>query len=121
MHKLQTLEFKIAKFLRTGVIIAGLFMLTGWLTSFQWSGNPFENFKTYSQLSLFYRLEIALMDENWGMLLSFGGLIVLISLPVIRVLLTMVLFVKQKEYILSVVAALVLIGLFVSFTFGMEH
>jgi uncharacterized membrane protein len=55
------------------------------------------------------------------MLLSYAGLIALISLPVLRVLLTMILFLKQKEYILAVVAALVLIGLFVSFTFGMEH
>jgi uncharacterized membrane protein len=121
MNKLQTLELKIAKFLRAGVIFAGLIMLIGWLTSFQWSGNPLEKFKSYSQLPIFVHLQIALMDENWGLLLSYAGLLFLISLPVLRVLLTMILFIKQKEYILSVVAAIVLLGLFVSFTFGMGH
>lgn len=121
MDKLQDLELKISKFLRIGVIVAGVMMLAGWLTSFQWFGNPLTKFHTYSQLSVFLHLELALMDENWGMLLSYAGLIALISLPVLRVLLTMVLFFKQKEYILAVVAAFVLIGLFVSFTFGMEH
>jgi uncharacterized membrane protein len=120
MDKLMTLEFKIAKFLRIGVLVAGLLMLIGWLTSFQWAGNPLEKFHSYSQLPVFLHLELALMDENWGLLISYVGLLALISLPVLRVLLTMILFIKQKEFILAGVAALVVIGLLVSFTFGIE-
>ena len=120
MDKIETLELKIAKFLRLGVLVAGLLMLSGWLLSFEWAGNPLERFQTYSQLSLLLHLELALMDQNWGLLLSYVGLISLISLPVIRVFLTMILFLKQKEFILGAVAALVLLGLVLSFTFGIE-
>ena len=120
MDKLLSLELKIAKFLRAGVLVAGFLMLAGWLASFQWTGNPLAHFKTYSQLSMFLNFELAIMDGNWGLCLSYVGLIALISLPVLRVLLTMVLFIKQKEFILAGVAALVLLGLFVSFTFGIE-
>jgi uncharacterized membrane protein len=120
MDKLLSLELKIAKFLRTGVLVAGVIMLIGWVTGFQWSGNPLEHFKTYSKLPVFVQVELGLMNENWGLCLSYVGLLVLISLPVLRVLLTMILFIKQKEFILAAVAGLVVIGLLVSFTFGIE-
>ena len=120
MDKIETLELKISKFLRVGVLVAGVLMFIGWLVSFQWPGNPLANFETYSQLSLIFHLELAFMDGNWGLLLSYAGLVALISLPVLRVFLTMILFIKQKEFILGAVAALVLLGLFLSFTFGIE-
>jgi uncharacterized membrane protein len=120
MDKLESLELKISKFLRIGVLIAGAFLLVGWLGSFQWNSNPFTNLSEYNQLSLMLKIQLYIMNGEWGMCISYLGLIFLISLPVIRVFLTMFLFIKQKEFRLAIIAGIVLLGLFLSFTFGIE-
>jgi uncharacterized membrane protein len=117
---LQTLELKIAKFLRYGVIVAGLLMLAGWLTQLQLHGNPLQEFKDYKTISLTVTVTQMWARHEWGILTAYLGLLVLISLPMIRVLLTAILFTKQKEFILSAIAAFVLIALCVSFSLGFE-
>lgn len=120
MDQLENLELKISKFLRLGVLASGLFLAIGWLGNFSFENSQPARFANYSPTSLVRSLELAVMDGNWALLLSYGGLIILISLPMIRVLLTAVLFVKQKEHILAVIAGVVLLALIISFSFGIE-
>lgn len=120
MDQLESLELKISKFLRLGVLCSGFFLLLGWLGNFSFENSNPARFATYSPVDMFTSIEVALMGGNWALLLSYLGLIILISLPMIRVLLTAVLFLKQKENILAAIAGFVLVALIVSFTFGIE-
>lgn len=120
MNELESLELKISKFLRLGVIVAGLLMMIGFIVQFKWNANPFYVFDTYDHIPLINQLKFHYRHQHWGHLSSYLGLIILISLPIIRVMLTGVLFIKQKEYPLAGIAFLVLLGLIISFTFGIE-
>lgn len=120
MSTIENLELKIAKFLRVGVAVAGVLMFIGWAMQIKWSGDPFFNFKHYDQIPLKDMIEFAIYRKQWGILVSYTGLVTLISLPVIRVVLTAYLFLRQKEKILAGIAAIVLVGLIVSMTLGIE-
>ena len=120
MNQIESLEYKIATFLRAGVIVAGTLMLTGWLIQFKLHGNPFFNFETYDHIPLADLLKIHLHHKSWGVLISYVGMVTLISLPIIRVVLTAILFIRQKEYVLAMIAFAVLAGLILSMTLGIE-
>lgn len=121
MNNIEVLELKIAKFLRVGVIVSGILMLIGFTLQFKWSGNSLFNFTVYDEIPLKDLLEINFHRGRWAPLISYSGLIVLISLPLIRVLLTTYLFIRQKEYPLAIIAGLVFIGLMLSMSLGIEH
>lgn len=119
-NEIESLELKIAKFLRGGVFLAGIVMLIGWVWKFKWSGNPFFNFETYDRIPLPDLIKQHIFLKDWALLVSYGGLLILISLPLIRVLLTGILFIKQKEYVLAGIAFTVLCGLTASMLLGIE-
>lgn len=116
----EELEIKIALFLRYGVFIAGFVMFAGWAMNFKFSGDPYFGFSTYDQIPLRDLVEYYIRRKNWGALVSYSGLAMLISLPLIRVLLTMILFLKQKEHTLAGVAFIVFAGLMLSLFLGIE-
>ncbi len=118
-ENIEDLEYRIAKFLRYGVILAGIVILSGWLTLFKFS-NTFYTFKFYDKLPLIDIIPFHIYRGNWGILLAYLGLIILISLPLIRVVLTAVLFIKQKEYTLATIAIIVSISLIFSMLLGIE-
>jgi uncharacterized membrane protein len=118
MNELERMELKISKFLRLGVMISGFIIAIGWAMSFQANYDPFENLKIYHQISLIDSFQIQFMLENWGRLIVYFGLMILISLPVLRVFLSVVLFVKQKEKKMAFIGAIVLLGLILSFSLG---
>lgn len=120
MKDIETLELRISKFLRAGVFLSAFFLLIGFIIQFRWSKNVFYVFDTYDQIPFQNQLRFHLYHRHWGPLFSYVGLITLISLPVIRVFLTGVIFLKQKENILAYIAFVVLLGLLISFTFGIE-
>jgi uncharacterized membrane protein len=117
---IEELEFRIAKFLRSGVIVAAVIIAVGWILTFKAEPEPFSSLKTYQQIDVFTQMELAFMDQNLGRLISYLGLIVLISLPVIRVIFSTFLFIKQKEFIMATIGSIVLLGLCLSFSFGIE-
>lgn len=112
------MELKISKFLRVGVLVSAALMLIGWLPRLKMQGNPFLSFTTYDPIPLQDLLEIHLKNNQWWALISYLGLFVLISLPIIRVTLTGILFYRRKEFLLSGIAFVVLIGLMISFSLG---
>ena len=120
VEQLESLELKISKFLRFGVIVAGTFLVVGWVMSFTMSPNVFYVFQDYDRIPFVELFRHYLRRKEWGPIVSYAGLIILISLPILRVLLTMVMFIKLKERPLALIAGLVLLGLLVSFSFGIE-
>ena len=120
MKDLETMELKISKFLRIGVIVAGAIIAIGWVMSFKPDSDPFANLQTYSSFNLVDSLQMHAILQNWGKIISYFGLTILISLPVTRVFLSVILFIKQKEKAMALIGAIVLIGLILSFSLGVE-
>lgn len=120
MDGLESLELKISKFLRSGVMLSAFFMLVGWIFYLLENGTSFDLLKIYHEKSLFKTLELAISTNSWGQLATYLGLSILISLPITRVFLTGFLFLKQKEFILASMAFFVFIVLIISFTLGIE-
>ncbi len=118
--ELENLELKISKFLRYGVLVAGAFLAVGWISQFSLTENPYEFFTSYDNIPLQDIIQLYIRNKEWGILISYVGLALLISLPLIRVFLTAFLFIKQKEYHLAAIASLVLICLVISFSFGID-
>ena len=121
MNDLETMELKISKFLRIGVVISGLVITVGWLMAFKADSDPFAPLQTYQPYSLIDSLQMNVLLENWGKVIAYMGLTILITLPVIRVFLSIILFIKQKEKTMALIGAIVLIGLMLSFSLGVEH
>lgn len=115
------LEMKIAKLLRIGVSLAGLILLAGVILQFKVSGDPFFNFQTYDEIPLVDLLKIHFKTKQWGALVSYLGLVILISLPLIRLLLTTFLFFRRKEFVMGLLALCVSLTLLVSMLLGIKH
>ncbi len=114
------LEMFIAKFLRYGVLLAGLLMLCGWLTQISFTADAFAPFHTYHDSPLFRTIGELIEQQRWGLLTAYAGMTVLISLPLLRVLMTFAVFVKKRDYTLAAVSAVVLFGLGLSIALGFE-
>ncbi|MBA2405065.1 MAG: DUF1634 domain-containing protein [Bdellovibrionales bacterium] len=120
MKDLENMELKISKFLRAGVILSGVIIAIGWGMSFKSDSDPFVPLQTYSSLNIVDSLQMNFILQNWGKIIAYFGLALLISLPVIRVFLSVILFIKQKEKTMALIGAIVLIGLILSFSLGVE-
>lgn len=119
-ESVPALEWAVARMLRVGVIIAGVMMLGGWFTFMDFTGNPLVNFHEYKEMPLLESLELAREQSNWGLLLAYAGLALLVSLPIVRVFMTAVLFTKQRQKILAGIAYFVFFILIISLTLGIE-
>ena len=120
MDNIETMELKISKFLRIGVVFSGIVITIGWVWSFKSAINPFLALQIYEPLNLVDSLQASFILQNWGKMVCYLGLGFLISLPVIRVFLSIILFIKQKEMIMAAIGTLVLLGLILSFSLGIE-
>lgn len=114
------MEIRISKFLRGGVLFSGVLIAIGWAMSFKSSSAHFNQFKEYDQVALQNFLLYHYNQGNWGQLISYSGLTLLILLPLIRVFLTGLIFVRQKEHVLALVAGFVLLFLIISFSLGIN-
>lgn len=113
------MERLISHFLRYGVLSAGVFLALGWLWGLYQDGDQIMKFRTYEPQSLVESLHWAVLLNNRPLIISYFGLVILISLPLIRVLLTGVIFIKQKEYTLASMAFAVLGALLGGFLLGL--
>lgn len=123
MEKSQSSLFKleliISQVLRTGVHIAGSCLLVGWLWMWYHGGDIYA-LRFYEEHSLLEAIQWALLMQNRGFFICMAGFAVLISLPLIRVFMTGILFLKQKEFLLSSLAFGVFLALILSFSLGLE-
>jgi uncharacterized membrane protein len=117
---LHILELRIAKFLRAGVLVAGALLFIGWIGMILDQSDGLSGFHEYREASLKELWDLAVATKRWPALISYVGLGCLISLPVLRVFLTSVLFFRQREKLLGCIALLVLLLLLFSFSQGIE-
>lgn len=117
---LHQLEIRISQFLRGGVLFAGALLFVGWVWMFINSGDVLSTFNEYHPQSLSESIQWALIMNDRALLMSFFGLVVLVTLPVIRVLMTGILFIRQKDYRLAIIAFAVFFVLVASFTLGID-
>jgi uncharacterized membrane protein len=115
-----SLEWAVARMLRVGVILSGVMMFVGWMTFMNFHENPLLQFHEYQNLRLITALTQAWQTGNWGLILSYAGLALLVSLPVIRVFMTAILFTKQGQKTLAGLAYFVFFILIVSLTLGID-
>lgn len=118
--RLFDLELFIAKFLRYGVLIAGLFIFVGWMSQIDFHHDVFAHFAAYKHATLFETLRLQIAAHNWGLLIAYFGLILLIALPLTRVALTALVFLAERDFAMALCALLVLAGLAFSFALGFE-
>lgn len=114
------LELFISKLLRIGVLIAGFFLLIGWMSQFQFIGNPLEKLEHYQQISFVDSFRQCWERQQWGLVMAYVGLCVLISLPIVRVFMTAFLFFRRREFLMASAATFVFIALLLSFLLGFE-
>lgn len=115
------MELRISYLLRYGVLASGLFLAIGWFWLWMLEGNLLDSFTSYERKPLAQVIHHAVETSNWAMLISLLGLAILVLLPVIRVLLTGVLFTVQKEKILAGMSYFVFMVLVFSFFLGISH
>lgn len=114
------LELIISKLLRVGVMTAGVCLLVGWIGMWMNNGSILTNFHVYEPEPMLEKIEWALLMRDRSLMMAMIGLIVLVCLPLVRVLLTGILFIRQKDYKLAVMAFAVFVTLVVSFFLGIE-
>jgi uncharacterized membrane protein len=119
-NTLHRLELRIAYLLRYGVMLAGAFMVAGWAWSLVTHGDRLGTFRVYAPVSLPVTWSQAWLAGDWGTIIALTGLGILVLLPVVRVLLTGVLFIKQGDRVLAILAFLVFAVLVMSFTLGID-
>lgn len=96
-------------------------MFIGWMSFLDFSQNPFAALVEYQiNTPLMKTLAVALDRQQWGLLMSYVGLALLVTLPVCRVLMTTILFIKHKEKVLAFAAAFVFTILLINFAIGLE-
>ncbi|MCF6514748.1 DUF1634 domain-containing protein [Lactobacillus sp. S2-2] len=116
-QEMEQIETTIGKILRYGVIISSIVMIiglimyvimgsTGYTESFHYNSiseliNGIINFKPYAIMML--------------------GLLLLILTPVLRVVVSIYSFYKEKDYLYVYITVFVLIILIISFIIGIEH
>jgi uncharacterized membrane protein len=119
-NRTYELELLIAKFLRWGVFFCGALIFLGWILNLHWDANPFVIYKDYDPIPFWDILQHYISRGNWAGIISYAGLAGLVSLPVWRVFLTGVLFLRQKERGLAVIAFVVFTLLVISFLLGVN-
>lgn len=118
--QLESLELRIAHMLRAGVILSGILLAIGWVWQMLAAPPDFVALHAYETEPLFTTFGAAVTSANWGLVVCYVGLFVLISLPLLRVLTTAILLWKQHDRILASAAIAVFTVILVSAFLGLE-
>lgn len=113
-------EIKISKFLRFGVYVTAVCFAASLIFRFALYPNYQFDLTKYNGESLMQHWRFAATHGYWGVMIAYIGFGVLVSLPILRVLFTALLFLKTRDYILGGVAVLVFLILICSFLLGVN-
>ncbi|MGZ3772266.1 MAG: DUF1634 domain-containing protein [Pseudobdellovibrionaceae bacterium] len=118
-NAVHQLELKISYLLRIGVLIAGFLLCLGWLWMLTHGESISGKFTDYTKPMPFpERVHWAIISNDPATLISLLGLAFLVILPILRVLMTGILFIWRKEFRLGFIAFIVFIALISSFFLG---
>lgn len=118
----KNLEIIMSRLLRVGVVLAASFVLFGGIIYLIHHGYSLPNYKTFkgepSNLKNIPSIFKDMFTFSTGSIIQFG-LILLIATPVARVILSVVAFLFEKDYMYTVFTLIVLTILLYSFFAGM--
>jgi uncharacterized membrane protein len=117
---LQKLELRISHLLRAGVVLSGTFLFIGWIWLLIKNGTQLTSFSTYSPEPFLNSFSTALKTNNYALITSQLGLGSIVLLPLMRVIFTGYLFLKQRDFTLALMATVVFLALISSFFLGIE-
>lgn len=112
--KIYDVELIISKSLRIGVILSAVTILAG-LLMFLVSGNSGYPGNTYPT-TIKEIIKGFLQLKSYGVIMT--GLLILIATPVLRVAVSVMVFLKEKDYLYVKITGLVLVILLFSFMLG---
>ena len=114
LKEIEDAEIFISKALRVGVALSGIVIGAGLLLLLVTgnSGYPGDTFPT----SLFQILKGLILLKPYAVILT--GLLLLILTPVFRVGISILTFIKEKDYLYTAITSLVFIILLISFVLG---
>ena len=119
-QELHRLELIISHLLRVGVLLAGLLLAVGWVWMWLNGSDINQNLRDYNPVTFTDTLQWAMIMQDRALLISMAGLGILVLLPIVRVLLTAILFIWQKDFKLGLMAFLVFFALLGSFFLGID-
>lgn len=120
VSSLHRLELLVSHLLRIGVLVAGGLLAVGWVGMWIHGTDLSGNLSEYNPTAFTDSLQWAIIMQDRWLLISLLGLVVLVLLPLVRVFLTAVLFLKQKDFSLALMAFMVFACLLSSFFLGID-
>lgn len=116
MHKneIEEMEIIISKFLKFGVLLSAFVIFIGF-AMFLSTGNSGYAGSTYPTKPLAI-LQGALLLKSYAIILT--GLMLLIATPVFRVGVSIIVFIKEKDFLYAKITSLVFVILIISFILG---
>ena len=113
MKEKKTIERKISIVMRIGVSIAALFMIIGFLLLLI---EDINSINTYNSIDFIELIKNLTNFNPYSFMML--GIFLLILTPVLRVLLSIILFIKEKDKLYTLITFFVLIILIISFIVG---
>lgn len=113
MKEKKTIERKISIAMRIGVSIAALFMIIGFLLLLVTNNN---SINTYNSIDFIELIKNLTNFNPYSFMML--GIFLLILTPVLRVLLSIILFIKEKDKLYTLITFFVLLILIISFIVG---
>ncbi|AKN31577.1 membrane protein [Clostridium carboxidivorans P7] len=116
MHKneIEEMEIVISKFLKFGVLLSAFVIFIGF-AMFLLTGNSGYAGSTYPTEPIAI-LKGALAFKSYSIILT--GLMILIATPVFRVGVSIIVFMKEKDFLYAKITSLVFVILIISFILG---
>lgn len=114
----RRLELWVSQLLRSGVTVSGVLLFVGWLGMWSQGSSVAGRFNEYHSQSFLETIQWSLMTGDRSMLLAMAGLLILVSLPIVRVFLTAILFLLQRDFKMAAMAGSVFIALIASAFLG---
>lgn len=111
---IEDVEIIISKLLQVGVLLSAAVMLVGFLTFILTGGSGYENNAFPSRLLMI--LQGLAAFKPYAIILT--GLFILILTPVFRVGVSIIVFLKEKDFLYVAITAIVFSILIVSFLLG---
>jgi uncharacterized membrane protein len=115
----KDIERHISTLLQRGALLSGLLLSVGWISNYLDKGDQLHEFTSYKIQKLPETLHWIVLAQDKASMFSYLGVVALLLIPLIRVLLSSILFFRKKEYILAVVSMTVFCLLILSFQLGL--
>jgi uncharacterized membrane protein len=111
--KIEEMEIVISKFLRIGVILSGLIIFIGFAMFLITGNSGYDNTFPTNPITI---LQGFVEVKSYAIILT--GLLILIATPVLRVGVSIIVFIKEKDFLYVKITSLVFVILIISFLLG---